>query len=241
MPGHRLVATLTIIRFDHFFQQGYLARAFSGELSPREPGAVRMATRHPVQKRSINERAFELYSCGQSFWYDNIRRSLLKDGTIAAMIEEDGLRGMTSNPSIFEKAIGGGEDYDEQIRELASSGLEVEAIYEQLVVTDIAMPYCNGYELARAIKSREEWKHIPVMAVTSLSGEEDRQKGLQAGINEYQIKLERDEVLQALELLILRTRSKADIPVSIMRCTLAAHCCHLSVIVYIIMKRFIAF
>jgi two-component system chemotaxis sensor kinase CheA len=75
-----------------------------------------------------------------------------------------------------------------------------------VVVTDIAMPYCNGYELTKAIKANEEWKHIPVMALTALSGEEDRRKGIEAGIDEYQIKLDRDEVLRALELLILRIR-----------------------------------
>jgi two-component system chemotaxis sensor kinase CheA len=77
-----------------------------------------------------------------------------------------------------------------------------------VVVTDIAMPYCNGYELTKAIKTSEEWKHIPVMALTALSGAEDRKKGLEVGIDEYQIKLDRDEVLRALEQLILRTRRK---------------------------------
>jgi transaldolase len=79
-----------------------------------------------------------LDSCGQSFWYDNIRRSLLLDGTIASMIKNDGLRGMTSNPSIFEKAIGSAGEYDGQILDLAKRGLEAEAIYEQLAITDIA-------------------------------------------------------------------------------------------------------
>jgi two-component system chemotaxis sensor kinase CheA len=77
-----------------------------------------------------------------------------------------------------------------------------------VVVTDIAMPQCNGYELTKAIKASEEWNHIPVMALTVLSGEADRKKGIEAGIDEYQIKLDRDEVLRALELLILRTRRK---------------------------------
>lgn len=80
----------------------------------------------------------ELHSCGQSFWYDNIRRSLLLNGTIASLIDRDGLRGMTSNPSIFEKAIGSAADYDGQIRDLATGGLGAEAIYEQLAISDIA-------------------------------------------------------------------------------------------------------
>jgi len=78
-----------------------------------------------------------------------------------------------------------------------------------VVVTDIDMPYCNGYELTKTIKAREEWQHIPVMAVTALSGEEDRRKGIETGIDEYKIKLERDDVLRSLELLILRSRKNA--------------------------------
>lgn len=86
-------------------------------------------------------------------------------------------------------------------------GLEVlEKQPIDVIVTDIAMPYCNGYEFTKRVRSSEEWKHLPVMALTALSGEEDRRKGVEAGIDEYQIKLDREEVLRALELLILRSR-----------------------------------
>ena len=77
-----------------------------------------------------------------------------------------------------------------------------------VVVTDIDMPYCNGYELTKIIKGRAEWRHLPVMALTALSGEEDRRRGLDAGIDEYKIKLDREDVLRALEQLILRSRKK---------------------------------
>ena len=75
-----------------------------------------------------------------------------------------------------------------------------------VVVTDLDMPVCNGYELTQTIRAREQWKAMPVMALTALSGEKDREKGREAGVDEYQIKLDRDEVLRALELLILRKR-----------------------------------
>ncbi|GAK59099.1 two-component system sensory/regulatory protein, Che family [Candidatus Vecturithrix granuli] len=75
-----------------------------------------------------------------------------------------------------------------------------------VVVTDLDMPVCNGYDFTRAIRAREQWKAMPVMALTALSGEKDREKGMEAGIDEYQIKLNRNEVLRALELLILRKR-----------------------------------
>lgn len=79
----------------------------------------------------------ELHAYGQSFWYDNIRRKFLQDGTLATMIAEDGLRGMTSNPSIFEKAIGNSDDYNEQMRALVSNGRSTEEIYEALALADI--------------------------------------------------------------------------------------------------------
>ncbi len=79
----------------------------------------------------------ELHAYGQSFWYDNIRRQFLQDGTLQNLIVQDGLRGMTSNPSIFEKAIGHSADYDAQIRELVGQGADVDAIYEALVLADI--------------------------------------------------------------------------------------------------------
>ncbi|HFE67288.1 MAG TPA: transaldolase [Chloroflexi bacterium] len=79
----------------------------------------------------------ELYAYGQSFWYDNIRRKFLLDGTVQQLIEHDGLRGMTSNPSIFEKAIGHSDDYDEQIQALALDGADVTTIYEAVAIADI--------------------------------------------------------------------------------------------------------
>ncbi|MGH9477905.1 MAG: bifunctional transaldolase/phosoglucose isomerase [Terriglobales bacterium] len=58
----------------------------------------------------------QLHGCGQSFWYDNIRRDLLTSGELARMVREDGLRGLTSNPTIFSKALAHGADYDVAIR-----------------------------------------------------------------------------------------------------------------------------
>lgn len=79
----------------------------------------------------------ELYAYGQSFWYDNIRRKFIADGTIQRLIDEDGLRGITANPSIFEAAVGRSDDYDEQISELAAANVATADIYEALVLADI--------------------------------------------------------------------------------------------------------
>ena len=58
----------------------------------------------------------QLGTLGQSIWLDYIRRDLIAGGELRRLIEEDGLRGMTSNPAIFEKAIAGSQEYDEDIR-----------------------------------------------------------------------------------------------------------------------------
>ncbi|HEV7720766.1 MAG TPA: transaldolase [Iamia sp.] len=79
----------------------------------------------------------ELYDeQGQSPWLDNLRRSFLRSGELAAWVDK-GVRGVTSNPSIFQKAIAGSADYDEQFAEGLDRGLSVEDIYWELVVQDI--------------------------------------------------------------------------------------------------------
>jgi len=79
----------------------------------------------------------ELGILGQSLWLDYIRRDLIASGKLRRLIEEDGLRGMTSNPSIFEKAIADSHDYDEDIRAIAFSGKGAETIYETLSQHDV--------------------------------------------------------------------------------------------------------
>ncbi len=79
----------------------------------------------------------ELETLGQSIWLDYIRRDLVAGGELRRLIEEDGLSGMTSNPSIFEKAIAGSHDYDEDIRALVLEGKGVKAIYEALSQRDV--------------------------------------------------------------------------------------------------------
>ncbi|MEQ8271092.1 transaldolase [Algiphilus sp.] len=79
-----------------------------------------------------------LHAHGQSFWLDYIRRQMLHDGALQRLIDDDGLRGMTSNPAIFEKAIAGSDDYDAQLRELARAGVDRDTAYEALVLQDIA-------------------------------------------------------------------------------------------------------
>ncbi len=74
---------------------------------------------------------------GQSVWLDYIQRRLIVSGGLQRLIAEDGLRGITSNPSIFDEAIEGSDDYDDAIRGLAREGKSVEQIYEAVAVEDV--------------------------------------------------------------------------------------------------------
>jgi len=71
-----------------------------------------------------------------------------------------------------------------------------------LLITDIEMPNMDGFELAKKIRSDSTLQDLPVIAVTSLSGEDDRRRGMEAGFNEYQPKLDRAEVLAAVSALL---------------------------------------
>jgi transaldolase/glucose-6-phosphate isomerase len=87
------------------------------------------ATKNPLK---------QLLNYGQSMWLDYIRRDLFTTGKLAQLITEDGLRGMTSNPSIFEKAIGDSSLYDDLLHSLASrKDLNTTGIYEQIAIRDI--------------------------------------------------------------------------------------------------------
>ncbi len=79
----------------------------------------------------------QLSKYGQSYWLDNLSRDMIRDGALKSRIASQNLRGVTSNPAIFHKAITGSAIYDEQIAQLAGAGASAEDIYEALVVTDV--------------------------------------------------------------------------------------------------------
>src|ERR1700731_2993666 len=95
----------------------------------------------------------DLLKFGQSVWLDYIRRDLLTSGRLKQLIEEDGLRGMTSNPAIFEKAIAESSDYDGILKDLASRPeLDATARFEQIAIRDIQ----DAADLLRPVY--ESWK-----------------------------------------------------------------------------------
>jgi transaldolase len=79
----------------------------------------------------------QLHDLGQSLWLDNITRDMLRDGTLRRYIDELSITGLTSNPTIFDKAISGGGAYDEQIVELREQGMEPEQAFFELALTDL--------------------------------------------------------------------------------------------------------
>jgi transaldolase len=79
----------------------------------------------------------EIEALGQSIWIDNISRQLLEDGIMARLVEEDGISGVTSNPTIFEKAMGRSDRYDEAFREVIDETEDPQEIFERLAYLDI--------------------------------------------------------------------------------------------------------
>ncbi|HZI57923.1 MAG TPA: transaldolase [Verrucomicrobiae bacterium] len=79
----------------------------------------------------------ELQKYGQSVWLDYIRRNIITNGELQKLIDQDGLRGITSNPSIFEKAIAGSTDYADFLAQLHAQGLSTGEIYERIAIRDI--------------------------------------------------------------------------------------------------------
>ncbi len=86
----------------------------------------------------VNNRIQQLAQLGQSIWMDNIQRKMITSGKLKEMTDE-GLRGMTSNPTIFEKAIGGSHDYDVAMRRLVEAGCRTEEIFDALTIEDVGM------------------------------------------------------------------------------------------------------
>jgi len=84
-----------------------------------------------------NSPLIQLRELGQSPWCDQLSRELLESGQLARLVRELGITGLTSNPTIFHKAMSSGDSYDAQIRDAASRGLDAKAIYEELAVRDI--------------------------------------------------------------------------------------------------------
>ena len=87
----------------------------------------------------VNERLAAITAAGTSIWLDQIRRTLITEGELQRLVDEDSLRGVTSNPAIFEKALLGSSDYDETLAEGAAEGKSTEDLYDELAVEDVQL------------------------------------------------------------------------------------------------------
>lgn len=97
----------------------------------------------------------QLGTLGQSIWLDYIRRDLIASGGLRRLIEEDGLRGMTSNPAIFKKAIAESTIYDQDILDLALKKNDVKVIYETLSQHDVQ----NAADEFRCVRKQRGHRH----------------------------------------------------------------------------------
>jgi transaldolase len=79
----------------------------------------------------------QLHECGQSYWLDNLTRQMIRTGELHRRVTEEGLRGITSNPATFHKAIASNAEYDDQIRHLIRQVKTVREICEELIITDV--------------------------------------------------------------------------------------------------------
>src|SRR4051794_4208767 len=79
----------------------------------------------------------EIEALGQAVWIDNLNRQLLDDGTMRDLIEQDGISGVTSNPTIFEKGMGNSDRYDDAFREIAAETDDTQEIFERLALNDV--------------------------------------------------------------------------------------------------------
>jgi len=95
----------------------------------------------------VNERLAALTAAGTAVWLDEIRRDLVEGGELQRLIDEDSLHGVTTNPAIFEKAILGSDEYDEELARYAKEGLSAEEIFDHIAVYDVQM----GCDLLRPI------------------------------------------------------------------------------------------
>lgn len=101
-----------------------------------------------------SERLYELRKNGQSYWLDNLTRSMIQSGELERRVSEEGLLGVTSNPKTFADSVQSGDEYDEEIARLAMDGKSDLEIYEQLMIKDVA----QGCDVLRPVYDQTDGK-----------------------------------------------------------------------------------
>jgi transaldolase len=132
----------------------------------------------------------EIEALGQSIWIDNISRQLLEDGIMARLVEEDGISGVTSNPTIFEKAMGHSDRYDDAFREIIDDTQDPQAIFERLAYRDIQ----EAADLLRPVFDRTEGQDGYVSFEVPAAVAFDTKKTIEAA-KRYKAEIDRPNVL----------------------------------------------
>jgi transaldolase len=121
-----------------------------------------VTTPEKTQTTGTQNALFGLQKYGQSVWLDYIRRNIILNGELQKLIDQDGLRGITSNPSIFEKAIAGSNDYTDLLTQLGTQGLPTGEIYERIVVRDIQDSADKLLPVYKSTKRRDGYVSLEV-------------------------------------------------------------------------------
>ncbi len=132
----------------------------------------------------------EIEALGQSIWIDNISRQLLEDGIMARLVEQDGISGVTSNPTIFEKAMGHSDRYDDAFREIIDETQDPQEIFERLAYRDIQ----EAADLLRPVFDRTEGQDGYVSFEVPASVAFDAKKTIEAA-QRYKAEIDRPNVL----------------------------------------------
>ncbi len=132
----------------------------------------------------------EIEALGQSIWIDNISRQLLEDGEMARLVEEDGISGVTSNPTIFEKAMGHSDRYDDAFREVLDETQDPQGIFERLAYGDIR----DAADILRPVWDRTEGQDGYVSFEVPASLAFDADKTIEAAVR-YKAEIDRPNVL----------------------------------------------
>jgi hypothetical protein len=122
-----------------------------------------------MTKRTTQTTMQALLELGQSVWLDYLRRGMLRSGELQSLID-DGLRGMTSNPTIFEHAIGGSSDYDDELRTLAASRNSDLEIFEQLAIEDVRQGPTSSVRCTTGVPAGTvscRWRSRPLSPATA--------------------------------------------------------------------------
>ena len=116
---------------------------------------------------AVNERLAALTAAGTSVWLDQLSRGLIDSGELARMVEQDSLRGVTSNPAIFEKSILGSADYDDDLKRLADEGKSAREIYRAMALHDVRAA-CDVlrpvYDATNGVDGYVSWEVAPRLA-----------------------------------------------------------------------------